>query len=509
MCILQNQIVFKNLFRSKSTLFLMAGILSACFPPPVDPVPPPPVVVPPPPEEPALELVEIDAELVESGPVEVKEGPYQSGTKDIADVSGSNTLKLSIEGVIREDFPKKARAYVYVRDVEGNFISGMVEAAHKGEYPNDIWQVIQEQNGDVPCDPGTIEIEEFREETSPPRSVVFVADYSGSMAGTIGYVEQDIPTAIDELRFSPPVIDNWGFTKFDHNIKEILPVEQTGPINRDMYLYGLGELGGATALRDGILKGISQLRNVPADKERILIVFTDGYENSSFSMSWNMVLSQALANKVRIHAIGYGQVDKEQLLAIADRTGGSFYQLQESDDIKGVIKGIIHKTKVYYRITYTPCPDKGNRSLVLKTKVPNSQQPAVVMTYNYSQEKLDFGTDALPKVLVLFPFGSYNIKKALMGSDRLEVAATFLKENPNISIQLTGYTDSIGSKSSNRVLGLLRAKAVAKELRRLGVPRSQISMKSKGEENPIYDPDYPTEWMAAENRRVEFILLDQ
>ena len=197
MSFLQKYLFHKNILKYNGTFLVLFGVPAACGP---NRKPKPPKIEPPPPE-PALKAVKVDDELVGSGPAEVKEGPYQKGTRDISDVSGENTLKLSIEGVARQDFPKKAQAYVYIRDVEGNFISGMVDAAHKGQYPNEIWQIIQEQNGDEPCDPGTIEIEEFNEQTSPARSVVFVADYSGSMSGTIRYVEQDIPTAVDELRW--------------------------------------------------------------------------------------------------------------------------------------------------------------------------------------------------------------------------------------------------------------------------------------------------------------------
>jgi len=482
-------------------IFGVCTILFACGKKTIDPpLAPEPIIEPEPEPEPVLESVILEEE--KSGPQKV-EGPYQKGVRPAAEKE-EKKLNLTIESIIREDFPKRVVAYVYIRDEEGNFISGMAEKGVYDQYPNDVWQIIQEQQEAGPCPPGDVKIEEIREEDAPSRAVSFVADYSGSMSGTIGLVERDIPIAIDELRFEGKKTDTWGLTKFDHVVQKTLPIPQNTSIDQDTYLQGLYGFGGGTALRDAINLGVAELKDTALDKERIAIVFTDGYENSSISSSWNEVLYLALKNKVRVHIVGYGQVDKKELLTIADRTGGSFYHLQQSSSIDGVMRGIIHKTKVYYRISYSPCKNDEERTLVIRSKVSNSIEEPNMATYTYSHKKIDFGVDNRPRLLVLFPFGSSNIRKITSGKEKLIMIANYLNSNPDVQIKLYGHTDTKGSNNENQSLGLKRAKAVAKELQRLGVSMKRINFSSSGEKKLMHDPDYPVDWRAAENRRVEF-----
>jgi hypothetical protein len=77
---------------------------------------------------------------------------------------------------------------------------------------------------------------------------------------------------------------------------------------------------------------------------------------------------------------------------------------------------------------------------------------------------------------------------------------------PNDVWLIVQDTDSMGSRSANKALGFARASAVAKELKRLGVDSRQIQVLSAGENRLLYDPDYPDESKAAQNRRVEFQL---
>jgi outer membrane protein OmpA-like peptidoglycan-associated protein len=454
------------------------------------------------------EIVFPEPAIESYGSPALEDNPYQKAVKPIAEVTEKEraSLQVTIESIVRDDFPNKVQAYVYVRDQDGNFIEGLVGRKGKDKLPNSIWTVVQEQVEGKPCDPKNVVIEEFGEHSSPSRSIVFVADYSGSMYDNIGYVESDIPDSIGELRFSGEIQDDWGLSKFDHSVERTIPLGQKGAIEEGV-LNGLGNFGGSTALRDGILSGILELSENSQGKEKIVVVFTDGHENSSRSDSWDKVISDANQSKVRIHVIGYGGVEENILRYITDRSGGSFYHLDTTDDIRGVFSGIIHKTKAYYRISYKPCQEVGERTLFVQADIPEDEEGPLVSSYTYSQELKSYGVDESPRVLILFDYAKHSLKFASYDEKRFELIATQLKAQPNSKIILTGYTDSKGKQTTNKSLGWKRAKAVSAELQKLGVNNSSIELVSAGENSLVHDPDYPSEWRAAENRRVEFQIV--
>lgn len=99
----------------------------------------------------------------------------------------------------------------------------------------------------------------------------------------------------------------------------------------------------------------------------------------------------------------------------------------------------------------------------------------------------------------LFESGSDKISQGTYES--LNTVASFLKENPNISVRVEGHTDSTGSKVFNQKLSEKRAKATAKYLIEKGVENSRISTKGYGPSKPIATNE--TKEGRAKNRRTE------
>lgn len=90
----------------------------------------------------------------------------------------------------------------------------------------------------------------------------------------------------------------------------------------------------------------------------------------------------------------------------------------------------------------------------------------------------------------------------------LELFAAYLKEHPNMKIEIHGHTDNVGDDGQNMKLSNERAFAVFEALTKFGVPRSQIvTSKGYGETKPIGDNG--TEAGRAKNRRTEFVLVRQ
>ena len=86
----------------------------------------------------------------------------------------------------------------------------------------------------------------------------------------------------------------------------------------------------------------------------------------------------------------------------------------------------------------------------------------------------------------------------------LKNKAQGLRNSPNISVVIEGYTDSRGTTEYNLALGERRAASVKDFLFDAGVPAVRMTAISYGEENPV-DPD-ENEAAWAKNRRVHFII---
>jgi len=99
-----------------------------------------------------------------------------------------------------------------------------------------------------------------------------------------------------------------------------------------------------------------------------------------------------------------------------------------------------------------------------------------------------------------FDFGAAIINEVFY--EGLDEIANFLKTDKNITIEVGGHTDNIGSETYNIKLSERRAKAVALYLIEKGIDKSRVLAKGYGEEIPIASNDDEKEGREL-NRRVE------
>ncbi len=86
----------------------------------------------------------------------------------------------------------------------------------------------------------------------------------------------------------------------------------------------------------------------------------------------------------------------------------------------------------------------------------------------------------------------------------LKKKAQGLRNSPNISVVIEGYTDNRGTTEYNLALGERRAESVKAFLSDAGVPPAHLTTISYGEENPVDSTENEAAW--AKNRRVHFII---
>ena len=104
---------------------------------------------------------------------------------------------------------------------------------------------------------------------------------------------------------------------------------------------------------------------------------------------------------------------------------------------------------------------------------------------------------------VLFVTGKSELLPA--ARDQLDQVAAALKDQGDVKpIVVEGYTDSVGSDTTNQKLSKDRAETVRAYLVSKGVPSEKITSVGRGEANPVASNDTPEG--RANNRRVEIVV---
>ncbi len=105
---------------------------------------------------------------------------------------------------------------------------------------------------------------------------------------------------------------------------------------------------------------------------------------------------------------------------------------------------------------------------------------------------------------IYFNYGKATLTEA--SSPELNKLKDMLSQNPNVMVEISGHTDSSGSKDFNKRLSQRRAQAVVDYLANAGIDRSKMKAMGYGEEQPLASNDDEDEGREL-NRRVEFKIL--
>jgi outer membrane protein OmpA-like peptidoglycan-associated protein len=103
---------------------------------------------------------------------------------------------------------------------------------------------------------------------------------------------------------------------------------------------------------------------------------------------------------------------------------------------------------------------------------------------------------------VLFPPNSISINDTARGV--LDLGVALMGQNPQITIDIHGYTDSVGPEESNIALAQARIDNIFLYLVSKGIDPARLTRIAHGEADPVADNG--TEEGRAKNRRVEFTI---
>lgn len=177
--------------------------------------------------------------------------------------------------------------------------------------------------------------------TRAPMSVALVIDRSGSMAGDkMANAIMAASSFIGNLRDGDVV----AVYAYDDVVEQLAPPTVVSPATRPGLVGAVARLTprGSTNLHGGLVAGISALSHPGAERPiRRVILISDGLANvgPSSPEQLGQVSAAAAVSGVSVTSIGVGlDYDESVLAAVAVRSGGRFYHLQEPAQMASILE---------------------------------------------------------------------------------------------------------------------------------------------------------------------------
>lgn len=431
------------------------------------------------------------------------------------DKMGTREINYEIFAYDRSGYPDEVKLYVSVKDDFGNFVSNLALPygikATSDEYFKSLFETIKGEKTQI----DSFSVREYHDEYSDPYTFELVLDHSGSMEGSDGSPIKLLQESALEFINNKNSDDKVGVFKFDdRGEQEIEITSSITKLNSEYKKDLLSRYGRGTAMITAADFGVKYLADY---QNKVLILFTDGQDNSSMWLSlvnnseyaYNIrdLIYNARANDVKIYTVGFAGADKKTLSKIAVLTDGQYFFANSPNDIKNIFNSLPRLFHNYYIITYKPVNKDGWHNLDLVCKQLDGTD-VNVKGKTFIGDDLSSEIDVENTSLSIAHF-SYN--ESLLSSDQITnigYIVTFLKKYPTKIIELHGHTDSKGTPDYNLKLSKKRAIKVKNKLIESDIDKDRIKVFGHGFENPIH-PNEQTEWQKQENRRVDILLLDK
>jgi len=145
---------------------------------------------------------------------------------------------------------------------------------------------------------------------------------------------------------------------------------------------------GNTSLIDASYAGLIYADSVP--DRSLLVVFSDGLDTTSW-LSEEDVLESAKQSDVVVYTISAGGLrDYDFFRDLAKTTGGSFFKIEDTQDLKSVFLNILEEFRHRYLLTYSPRGVKRSGWHEIKVKVKKHSHDEVRARPGYMIESTEF-----------------------------------------------------------------------------------------------------------------------
>jgi outer membrane protein OmpA-like peptidoglycan-associated protein len=109
------------------------------------------------------------------------------------------------------------------------------------------------------------------------------------------------------------------------------------------------------------------------------------------------------------------------------------------------------------------------------------------------------------RFVVYFEFNEYGLNSKAFST--IDKVISHLRHKPELSVEIKGYTDDVGTNQYNNFLSRRRAKMVLEYMNSRGVPTDYMKAKAYGSDDPVADNQDPNQaWL---NRRAEIIVHEK
>lgn len=351
------------------------------------------------------------------------------------------------------------------------------------------------KEGEIPIE--KLVVKESNIKDRKPLAIAIALDHSGSMGEARAY---DCQEAIrDFLRKMNPV-DFVSIIKYDNNIVTEVPITNSSPLALNQFkVNGLLDFGGMTAISDAIIAGIDELSKVGKEYQKMVVIFTDGWDNSS-KATFDEVIQKAKKNNVIINAIDFGYgINEGYMEKFANQTHGIYKHIYKKDEFSLLFQDILNRYEYFYT-TQISLPEFGEYKFVLNYCLENKIISDTITINNIP----NIGDITL--LNVYFDTDKYALKSESMKA--IKKVAKLMKAFPNLVIEISGHTDSqnrTNDPNYNTKLSQNRADEVRKALIKEGIDEKRVISRGYGDSVPVADNN--SNEGRALNRRTEFVIL--
>ncbi|MCS7000707.1 MAG: OmpA family protein [Bacteroidota bacterium] len=413
-------------------------------------------------------------------------------------ISGDCTFALYPRQLDDSRYPHEIVFDVTVTDDRGRIVTGLAPPNYHLPQPwRTLWFSLSDSCKGQRTEVNSFTIEEVRSQRQERFAIAFVLDHSPSM-GEVRVVL--LRRAVAQVLRQFISGDAAAVIRFGGRSVVELPITaDTAAFRR--FNPDRAEMIGGTAIYDALAAAINELRKVPPQYRRVVVLFTDGEDNAS-KATLQQVVRQALDSAVTVYTIAYGWFEEEPLRLLAQGTHGQMYRIYSVREFPHVFARIYRALRSFYRVRYHPPECAGMHTVRLGFRWG---QCATFTTGRYDRSVLS----ALDTVgtIVFLPI-EFDYDRASLRPESLplvERIADAMKAHPSLKIEVRGHTDDRGSEEYNLRLSQRRAEAVVEALVQMGIERSRLRAIGFGESRPLV-PNTSDE-NRARNRRTEFVII--
>ena len=452
---------------------------------------------------------------------------FITGETEFSKLNKNTRLDYEIFSTDLSEFPDIVKLYVLVVDTSGNFVHGLApptisDSESKKYFIGLVETYIGNKNKNIT----DFKVEEHVSIKKGSRNISLVLDYSGSMITPINTLEFATKSFINNKNED----DKLNIYKFDNHIKKIIGLtKDKNALNHKYKKQGLKDFGGSTALYAAIGEGIYSVKE--SDQLSEVVIFTDGYENSSLfvkgAKAFNaiQVAEMARVNDIKLTCISFGNnVNKPLLETLANYTGGKYFDIETDKEIIGVWTELPYLSANYYIITFKTNSVENLNGVKLMynnnigqnittkkeiyTEIPkelNETSSASFGYWNYYDSLYNNKTPlSLPQAIGYFSFnGTILLEKY---EKNVELLVDQMNQDSTLDVVIFGHTDKVDSEDYNIKLSTQRCNWAKNFFIEKGIDKHRIITIPLGEKYPVHAKE-DFSWQAQENRRIEVLLI--